>query len=362
MHGVDGGHMHGVVSGGHMHGVSRKLLGVLYVACALGFDLNSGEPQNTVAAGPHSILNFAAASVEALERESTEARRSICVESLRYVQPHFPGVSKLSEALRLLSRPSERHCANSYEPSLCTRALAEEQRGLMDSLDTSGLCGFGRTPTAVAWAGLSEMPFDWRRIYQKARLLNDLTVFEVRPSAIDGSGLFLTRPVARGVKLALTWWDLSWSDLSVQRHTSSRTRRHELAWMPQECHFLPGEAPGLDASIPISDQVASPVHLLSCFSRIINHACDSTVGTMFESGLPACPDPGGNGRNCVPREIQALSEKFGYSDITAVYLVATRDLTLDDEVVLNYGALPQYLRRPETTWKDAVCQEASGSW
>ena len=108
--------------------------------------------------------------------------------------------------------------------------------------------------------------------------------------------------------------------------------------MPQECHFLPGEAPGLDASIPISDQVASPVHLLSCFSRIINHACDSTVGMMFESGLPACPDPGGNGRNCVPREIQALSEKFGYSDITAVYLVATRDLTLDDEVVLNQCA------------------------
>ena len=96
---------------------------------------------------------------------------------------------------------------------------------------------------------------------------------------------------------------------------------------------------------------------VACFPRFLNHACDANTALAFESGLPLCSEPDGAGRDCIPREIQALS-KSGLTDINAVYIVATRNLTVGDEVTGDYHTFPQEysMTRPVATWRDAVCQ------
>jgi hypothetical protein len=293
-----------------------------------------------------------------------ESRRLLCVRSLDYLRSFvtLPAASKLSDAHRILSQSPQLLCASIPDSSSCLRDVVTQQTSLMSSLDSHGLCRVGQTPAAVAWARLAssesqhatdlKAPYNWPRVHAKMYQLNDLSFFEVRPSPIAGNGLFITRAVTSGAKLALAWWDVR-----PPRDASFKTfSRREIAFVPTECHFLPGEAPG--APTPISE--GDIPERVACFPRFLNHACDANTALAFESGLPLCSEPDGAGRNCIPREIQALS-KSGLTNITAVYIVATRNLTVGDEVTGDYHTFPpEYsMTRPVATWRDAVCQAST---
>ena len=295
---------------------------------------------------------------------SEESRRLLCVHSLDYLRSFvtLTAASKLSDAHQVLSHSPELHCASISDSNSCLRDVLEQQSNVMNSLDAHGLCRVGQTPAAVAWSQLDSWesqrsasmrlkapPSYWPRVLARMHQLNDLSIFEVRPSPIAGNGIFVTRAIASGAKLALVWWDMR-PPCGASFSTFSR---REIAFVPTECHFLPGEAPG--APTPISE--GDVPERVACFPRFLNHACDANTALAFESGLPLCSEPDGAGRNCIPREVQALS-KSGLTDINAVYIVATRNLTVGDEVTGDYHTFPQdySMTRPVATWRDAMCQ------
>jgi hypothetical protein len=173
--------------------------------------------------------------------------------------------------------------------------------------------------------------------------LNDLSLFEERNSPIHGSGLFLTRPVLKGTKLMLLWWDLN--------HLTKDAS--DAAFVPSECWFLPGERPGAPAHTPSS---GSEQAMRACAVRLINHACTATTELVFEPDLPPCRGPNGLGRDCLPEEIAAFA-RYGYNNFVAVYARAVRDLSVGDEITSNYHHDPHYILKPEPTWTDAVCPD-----
>ena len=65
---------------------------------------------------------------------------------------------------------------------------------LMDSLEAAGMCSLGQSPAAVAWrlihrSQIASTRLDWPKVSAHAQQINDLSLFEVRPSRIAGFGL-----------------------------------------------------------------------------------------------------------------------------------------------------------------------------
>jgi hypothetical protein len=314
---------------------------------------------------------------------SHEARRLRCADSVHYVIFAAAGQattarsawkrvaassSRLTDAHQLLSLSPQLHCSDTADPEACFQALVERQMTLMDSLEAAGMCSLGQSPAAVAWrlihrSQIASTRLDWLKVSAHAQQINDLSLFEVRPSRIAGFGLFLTRPVARGTKMAIVFWEMQPpAENGATEQTLAREFKREVASFPLECSFLPGESPGSSSNTPVRDN-GDPDLRRACFYRSINHACGPSAEPHFESGLQPCAqlDDAHARGSCIPHDIAVFSES-GYSDITAVHVVATRDLTVQDEVTIDYHRLSEYVDRPEDTWTDAVCDRASVSW
>jgi len=173
-------------------------------------------------------------------------------------------------------------------------------------------------------------------------MVNDLSLFKIGRSKVHGNGLLAARAIKRGELAGLQWYEYQPPRRVIP------TTDLMMAFYPEECMFLPGEAPGKPSVVPT--QHLPPADMVGCFPRAVNHECYSSCELHIqEAPSKVCPrdhQPDTDAeRNCVPEAIASMPRKVG-SKLYAVYLRALRDLKEGDEITYNYLTAPDYV------WKE----------